>query len=165
MSEPFVAEIRIFPFGKIPKGYLPCEGQILPIMQYQALASLIGTIYGGDGKTTFMLPDLRGRVPMCIGPNHRLGVAGGATTVTLNSTQIPVHTHVPCASSATPPTETSPANETWAGFEDAYGSTPDSQMNPQALSAAGASQAHSNMQPYLTLSLCIATTGIYPPRP
>ncbi len=164
MSDFFLGEIRLFAFDRIPQGWLPCQGQTLQIMQNQALYALLGTTYGGNGMTTFNLPDLRGQVPMCIGPGNQLGVAGGEATHTLTISEMPQHAHSVLAS-ATPPALTSPAGNTWSAMTNAYAEKSDVQMSTNALSITGASQPHNNMQPYLTLNLCISTTGIFPPRP
>lgn len=164
MSDYYVGEIRIFPYNRIPKGWMACEGQTLPVMQNQALFSLIGPVYGGDGRTTFKLPDLRGRVPVGIAPNMVLGAAGGTETHALTVSEMPQHTHS-VAASTDGGSVPSPAANAWAKMLKAYGTTTDVQMSPGAISVAGASQPHPNMQPYLTLCLCIATTGIYPTRP
>lgn len=163
MSDYFLGEIRLFPYNRIPSGWVPCQGQSLQIRQNAALFSLIGTFYGGDGVNTFNLPDLRGQVPMCIGPNNPLGAAGGEASHTLTVNEMPQHTHQVTASTAAP-SKASPVNNTWATVTNAYAPSANVQMGPQALSIAGASQAHDNMQPYLALNLCISTVGIFPPR-
>lgn len=164
MSDFFLGEIRAFAFDRIPRDWLPCQGQTLPISQNAALFSLLGTAYGGDGRTTFMLPDLRGQVPMCIGPDNPRGAAGGSATHALIAKEIPAHTHQAVASTNTP-SQTSPAGNTWAALSSEYAATANSEMASQALGAGGASQPHNNMQPYLAINLCIATAGIYPSRP
>lgn len=172
MSDPFVAEIRIFPFNFAPKGWAMCNGQLLPISQNTALFSLLGTFYGGDGKSTFALPDLQGSAPMHQGQGPGLseyfvGQAGGSETVTLIQSEIPAHAHQASGVSGSGPT--SPANNAWG---TAAGRTPpptyvDGSPNVvmgNALSIAGSSLPHNNMQPYLTLNFCIAMQGIFPPR-
>lgn len=164
MSDFFLGEIRLFAYGRAPEGWLPCEGQTLPISQNVALFSLIGTMYGGDGKSTFNLPDLRGQVPLCSGPSYPVGAAGGTATHTLTVNEMPQHTHQVSASTV-PASKTTPVGNVWAAAAKSYAATPNTQLSTQALSVAGGNQPHNNMQPYLTLSLCISTTGIFPPRP
>ena len=172
MSDPFVAEIRIFPFNFAPKGWAFCNGQLLPLSQNTALFSLLGTTYGGDGKSTFALPNLQGSASMHWGQGPGLslydeGQTGGEETVTLIQTELPAHAHQASGASGSGPT--SPANNTWGA---GAGRTPpptyvDGSPNVimgNALSIAGGSQPHNNMQPYLTLNFCIALQGIYPPR-
>lgn len=172
MSDPFVAEIRIFPFNFAPKGWAFCDGQLLPISQNTALFSLLGTYYGGDGKATFALPDMQGNVPMQPGQGNGLterflGEMSGSETVTLLTSEIPVHTHNFVASQADGISRT-PGGNLAANMIGVNGYAPPGavvQMAPQALSPAGGDQPHNNMQPYLTLNFCIALQGIYPPRP
>jgi microcystin-dependent protein len=172
MSDPFVAEIRIFPFNFAPRGWAFCNGQLLPISQNTALFSLLGTYYGGDGKTTFALPNLQGSAPLHQGQSstgslYDLGQSGGSDTITLLQTELPAHAHAASAASGSGPT--SPANNTWGTLA---GRTPPPMYvdgNPNvimgnALSVAGSSNPHNNMQPYLTLNICIALQGIFPPR-
>jgi microcystin-dependent protein len=180
MSSPFVAEIRIFGFNFPPKGWAFCAGQILPISQNTALFSLLGTTYGGDGKSTFALPNLEGNAPMHPGQGpglslHDLGETGGSTSVTLLQTEMPSHNHAFQANAATA-TNASPANAVYMkghyndgqghqGQVDLYTTiAPTTALNPAVLSIAGGNQPHNNMQPYLTLNFCIALQGIYPPR-
>ncbi|MEY2508177.1 MAG: hypothetical protein QOH01_2506 [Verrucomicrobiota bacterium] len=169
MADPFVAEIRIFPFNFAPKGWAFCDGQLLPLSQNTALFSLLGTTYGGDGKSTFALPNMQGNAPMHPGQGQGLslrdlGETGGTESVTLIDSEIPSHTH------------------TMFGVEDDAGfKTPDNMflgggnqmyippsgnviLAPQALGITGGSLPHNNMQPYLTLSFCIAMQGVFPPR-
>lgn len=163
MAEPFLSEVRIFSFGFAPVGWAQCNGQLLPINQNQALFSLLGTTYGGDGRVNFALPDLRGRVPMHVGSGHILGERGGEQAHTLSISELPAHTHQARAS-ANGPTVTPPTNNFWAsntGFAP-YGSTADIAMSPLTISNIGGSQAHLNMSPYLTLNCCIALQGIFP---
>lgn len=164
MSDFFLGEIRLFASDRIPRGWLACQGQLLQINQNQALFSLLGTNYGGDGRTTFALPDLRGAAPIGVGQNFPLGAAGGESSHALTTNEMPQHTHQVTGSTqgASLP---SPVGNTWAAVANSYATASNGQMAPQALSAAGGSQPHENMQPYLTLSLCIATSGIYPSRP
>lgn len=163
MAEPFLSEIRIFSFNFAPRGWATCSGQLLPINQNQALFSLLGTTYGGNGQTTFGLPDLRGRVPMHVGGGLNLGQMGGEEAHTLNSNEMPTHTHQAKAS-ANGPSVTPPTGNFWAsntGFTP-YGSTADTNMAPAATGNTGGSQAHENRSPYLTLNMCIALQGIFP---
>jgi microcystin-dependent protein len=173
MADPFVAEIRIFPFNFAPKGWAFCNGQILPISQNTALFSLLGTTYGGDGKSTFALPDLEGRAPMHPGQGpglslHDLGETGGSESVTLLSSEIPAHTHG-LVGSGVAANRTSPAGNAIArasaGTPYGPAAAPTAQLGPQALAPAGSDQPHNNMQPYLTLNFCIALQGVFPPRP
>jgi microcystin-dependent protein len=171
MADPFVAEIRIFTFNFAPKGWAWCDGQLLPISQNTALFSLLGTTYGGDGKSTFALPDLRGRAPMHPGQGpglslHDLGETGGSATVTLLESEIPVHSHGFMASTQLG-LENSPNQQNWAQgdginlYAAANSLVP---MSEQALTPAGGDQPHNNLQPYLTFYFCIALQGIFPPR-
>jgi microcystin-dependent protein len=172
MADPFVAEIRIFPFNFAPKGWAWCNGQLLPISQNTALFSLLGTTYGGDGKSTFALPNLQGSAPMHPGQGpglslHDLGESGGSETVTLLESEIPVHSHTIQASNQDA-TDQSPVDELYAGGTGgiAMYATPGAltQLSPNALAAAGGDQPHNNMQPYLTLYFNIALQGVFPPR-
>jgi microcystin-dependent protein len=172
VADPFVAEIRIFPFNFAPTGWALCNGQLLPISQNTALFSLLGTTYGGDGKSTFALPDLQGSAPMHPGQGpglslHDLGEQGGSETVTLLTSEIPVHTHALMAG-ADPAELQAPApnrslTRSQPGFAYTTGS-PSATLAPQALAPTGGSQPHNNMQPYLTLNFCIALQGVFPPR-
>jgi microcystin-dependent protein len=171
MADPFVAEIRIFPFNFAPRGWAWCDGQLLPLSQNTALFSLLGTTYGGDGKSTFALPDLQGRAPMHPGQGpglslHDLGETGGSETVTLLESEIPAHTHTLRASSD-PANSRNPDGRALArtvgGF--AYGSPASLvPLAPEAVTPAGGGQPHNNMQPYLTFYFCIALQGVFPPR-
>ncbi len=172
MADPFVAEIRIFPFTFAPKGWAWCNGQLMPISQNTALFSLLGTTYGGDGKSTFGLPDLAGRAPMHPGQGpglspHDLGEQGGSETVTLLESEIPMHAHAVNGGSG-PANLQSPAPDRSLGRANtnAYLDNPANlvPMSPQALAPAGASQPHNNMQPYLTFYFSIALQGVFPPR-
>ncbi len=173
MADPFVAEIRIFPFNFAPKGWAWCDGQLLPLSQNTALFSLLGTTYGGDGKSNFALPDLRGRAPMHPGQGpglslHDLGESAGSETVTLLESETPMHSHALTAQGApadTPlPTDTAFARVIGATPYLPPSGAPVAPMANQALTPAGGSQPHNNMQPYLTSYFCIALQGVYPPR-
>ncbi|GED68181.1 tail Collar domain-containing protein [Brevibacillus reuszeri] len=164
MSEPFVGELRLFPINYAPRGWAFCDGQILQINQNQALYSLLGTTYGGDGRTTFALPDLRGKVPVHVSTSIPYGTSAGEASHTLTINEIPQHTHQVVASSANA-TATNPAGNTWAQVAEPYAQANSlTQMNPAAIGTAGGSQAHNNMQPYLAMHFCIAVQGIYPSR-
>ena len=171
MSDPFVAEIRIFPFNFAPKGWAWCDGQLLPLSQNTALFSLLGTTYGGNGKSNFALPDLQGRAPMHPGQGpglslHDLGETGGSETVTLLESEIPAHSHGVSASQADGISRI-PEGETLAtGIGIGMYAAPAAltQLNPNALAPAGGDQPHNNMQPYLTCYFCIALQGVFPPR-
>jgi len=166
MSDQYVGEIRMFSGTFAPIGWLLCNGQLLSINQYEALFTLIGTTYGGDGRTTFALPDLRGRVPIHMGNGYVLGQMAGTEKVTLISTQMPAHTHIPNASSLEG-TSASPANAVWATSNNSavqpYSTTaPNTTMDPVAISSVGGNQPHDNMMPFLTVSFMIATEGVFP---
>ena len=163
MAEPFLSEIRIFSFGFAPKGWALCNGQLLPINQNQALFSLLGTTFGGDGRVNFALPDLRGRAPIHAGSGHTLGESGGEQAHTLSIAELPTHAHVLNGTSS-PGTSALPATNLLAGEPNFLYHSP---ANLAAMSAAsianvGGSQAHLNMQPFLTVTICIALQGIFP---
>ena len=172
--DPFVAEIRIFPFNFAPKGWAFCDGQLLPLSQNTALFSLLGTTYGGDGKSNFALPDLQGRAPMHPGQGpglslHDLGETGGSETVSLLESEIPAHTHALMAQTNPGNVKLPSAAVTLARSGGAAENTyiPPANlvnMNDNTLAPAGGDQPHNNMQPYLTLSFCIALQGVFPPR-
>jgi len=173
MADQFVAEIRIFPFNFPPKGWAFCDGQILPISQNTALFSLLGTTYGGDGKSNFALPNFQGSAPMQQGQGPGLsqrfeGEVGGEQTVTLLQTEMPAHNHGVLADGAG--TLPGPGNNAWgSGLKTGPSIYSPSgannvPMNPAALSIAGGNQPHNNMPPYLGLNFCIALQGIFPPR-
>ncbi len=173
MADPFVAEIRIFPFNFAPRGWAWCDGQLMPLSQNTALFSLLGTTYGGNGKSNFALPDLQGRAPMFWGQGpglslHDLGETGGSETVTLLESEIPSHSHGLMAQNA-------PADTNLPGggaIARVIGATPYrppagaplANMSDQALAPAGGDQPHNNLQPYLTFYFCIALQGVFPPR-
>jgi len=166
MSEPFLAEIRIVGFNFAPRGWAFCDGQILPINQNQALYSLLGTTYGGDGRTTFALPDLRGRAPLHVSSQYREGHKGGSEAVTLTQGQMPGHSHTAQASSdaaSTPvPTGNVLANSAPPAF---YGDASNLvAFQGGTISTVGGGQGHNNMQPFLALNFCIALQGLFPSR-
>jgi len=174
--DPFVAEIRIFGFNFAPKGWAFCDGQILPISQNTALFSLLGTTYGGDGKSTFALPDLQGNAPMHPGQGpglslHDLGEQGGSETVSLLVSEMPVHTHAMGAQSGPAGANTPGADGSSTLARSAGGSSYKvapfgalTQLAPQTLTPTGGDLPHNNMMPYLTLNFCIALQGVFPPR-
>jgi microcystin-dependent protein len=166
MAEPFLSEIRIMSFGFVPRGWALCNGQLLPINQNQALFALLSTTFGGDGRTNFALPDLRGRAPIHLGQGHALGERGGEQTHTLSIAELPTHAHVAQATSAagdvTEPTGNLLAAVDHTTFGRAYGGASPAALSPEAVSDAGGGQAHPNMQPFVTLSFCIALQGIFP---
>lgn len=174
MADPFVAEIRIFPFNFAPKGWAWCDGQLLPLSQNTALFSLLGTTYGGDGKSTFALPDLRGRAPMHPGQGpglslHDLGELAGTETVTLLESEIPTHQHAVRAVADPGELQIPGPQRALARSQNAqaYQSTAAQNlvgMAPEALAPAGGDAPHNNMQPYLTFHFCIALQGVFPPR-
>ena len=167
MAEPFLAEIRIVSFYFPPKGWALCNGQLLPINQNQGLFSLLGTTFGGDGRVNFALPNSRGRVPIHMGNGHTLGEASGSETVTLNTSQLPTHTHLLNAVSSA-----STSGNVQNAPNNSLGSTTPNNLYSNAsgnlalvastISSSGGSQPHENRQPFLTLNFCIALQGIYP---
>jgi microcystin-dependent protein len=163
MSEPFLSEIRIFSFVYAPKSWALCNGQLLPINQNQALFSLLGTTYGGNGQTTFALPDLRGRVPIHEGSGHTLGEKAGTSAHTLTQSEMPQHLHTLAASTLNANQAGGAAGNTWCqSAQNPYETTSDNAMAAGMLTNTGGSQPHENTQPYLTLSFCIALIGIFP---
>jgi microcystin-dependent protein len=168
--DPFVAEIRIFPFNFAPRGWAWCDGQLLPLSQNTALFSLLGTTYGGNGKSNFALPDLQGRAPMHPGQGpglslHDLGETGGSETVSLLESEIPSHSHGLRAATSLGDNP-NPAGNSLARYVNAYQSTLSGlvSMAPESLPPAGGDQPHNNLQPYLTFYFCIALQGVFPPR-
>jgi len=170
MSEPFLAEVRIVGFNFAPRGWAFCDGQILPINQNQSLYSLLGTTYGGDGRTSFALPDLRGRTPIHVGRSdggdaHREGQKGGEETHTLSANEMPQHRHALKASSAQPTTPVPTGNALAASLNELYVDPSDlAAMHAGTVTNVGGGQAHDNMQPYLALNYCIALQGLFPSR-
>jgi microcystin-dependent protein len=164
MAEPFLSEIRIMSFNFAPKGWAMCNGQLMPINQNQALFSLLGTTFGGDGRVNFALPDQRGRTPIHVGQGHTLGEKGGEQAHTLSIAELATHTHV--LNGSTNAASNVPSASTVLGTSNpqqafvAAGSL--QAMAPQVVGNAGGSQAHLNMQPFLTLTFCIALQGIFP---
>jgi microcystin-dependent protein len=164
MAEPFLSEIRLMSFVFAPKGWALCNGQLLPINQNQALFSLLGTTFGGDGRVNFALPDLRGRTPIHVGSGHTLGERGGEQAHTLSIAEIPTHTHVMNGTSQAG-SALIPGGNLLAGTTNFAYHSPDGNaaaMSATSVANVGGSQAHLNMQPFLTLSFCIALQGIFP---
>jgi microcystin-dependent protein len=169
MAEPFLSEIRIMSFVFAPKGWALCNGQFLPINQNQALFSLLGTTFGGDGRVNFALPDLRGRTPIHVGSGHSLGDNGGEPAHTVSVAELPSHVHVLNASNVTGNTvNPHPQNSTGTLLAQEPGNPYSSNvasltpLNAASVTNTGGSQAHLNLQPFLTLSFCIALQGIFP---
>jgi microcystin-dependent protein len=170
--DPFLGEIRLMGFGTIPKGWAQCNGQLLSVQHNQPLFSLLGIAYGGDGTTTFGVPNLAGRVPLGFSQAYILGNAGGEAAHTLVTAEMPAHSHgVACfsgvgqgsvASGNFPAASKSPGS---IAFDSLYSANPNSTMAPDVLAQAGTGAAHDNMQPYEVLNFCIALVGIYPSRP
>lgn len=174
MADPFVAEIRIFPFNFAPRGWAWCDGQLLPLSQNTALFSLLGTTYGGNGKSNFALPNLQGRAPMHPGQGpglslHDLGETGGSDTVSLIESEIPSHSHalmsLPGPANRTSPIGNSIARSTGGNpYLPASPQPPLVAMSEMSIPPAGGDQPHNNLQPYLTFYFCIALQGVFPPR-
>ncbi|MCH8543102.1 MAG: tail fiber protein [Alcanivorax sp.] len=165
MSEPFLGQISVFSFNFPPKSWALCNGQLMPINQNQALFALMGTMYGGNGQTTFALPNLRGRAPVHVGAGVSQGEAAGSTAVTLNQASMPGHTHSVSASDATADRAT-PQGNVWARpAANAYAAPASATaMRNDLVTDAGGSQPHTNMQPYTVLNFCVALQGIFPSR-
>jgi microcystin-dependent protein len=162
MAEPFLSEIRIMSFVFAPKGWALCNGQLLPINQNQALFSLLGTTFGGDGRVNFALPDLRARAPIHVGSGHTLGERGGEQAHTLTSSEMPMHFHF-LQGSTTNGDSPNANNTVLAAALNLYGPPNNlTTLDPSSVTKVGGSQAHLNMQPFLTLSFCIALQGIFP---
>ncbi|MGD2115234.1 MAG: tail fiber protein [Acidobacteriota bacterium] len=171
MSEPFLAEVRMVGFNFAPRGWAFCDGQILPINQNQSLYSLLGTTYGGDGRTSFALPDLRGRTPIHVGrsnggEHHTLGQKSGEETHTLSANEMPQHEHVLRGTNVGNGSINPSSSHVYANSGSLTYNTPDALVNMRAGSVTnvGGSQAHENMQPYLAVNYCIALQGLFPSR-
>lgn len=165
MPEPFVGEIRPMAYKNIPRGWAPCEGQTMKIADNQALFALLGVTYGGDGQTTFCLPDLRGRAPMHPGPGFPPGVPVGQEAHQLTVAEMPAHAHVPVAGNSPADTNDLPGSVLAAG-SSRFGPPEELvALRDTAVATAGADKPHENRQPYLPISFCIALVGVYPPRP
>lgn len=167
MSEPFLSEIRVVSFNFAPQGWALCNGQLLPINQNQALFSLLGTTFGGDGRTTFALPNFQGRVPVHVDSGHALGERGGEQAHTLSVSELPAHTHSANGKDGAGASK-DPTGNVWAsdgtGNFALYRDTANAAMAPGAIGNTGGSQAHLNMQPFLALNFIIALQGIFPSR-
>ncbi len=161
MAEPFLSEIRIVSFVFPPRGWALCNGQLLPIIQNQALFSLLGTTFGGDGRVNFALPDFRARMPIHVGQGHTLGERGGEQSHNLSVSELPMHTHVPLATSAVG-RSTGPAGNAFAASRGSYAASATAATGADSITSVGGSQPHLNMPPYLTLSFVIALQGIFP---
>lgn len=162
MAEPFLSEIRIMSFGYAPRGWALCNGQLLPINQNQALFSLLGTTYGGNGQTNFGLPDLRGNVPIHVGQGFTLGQKGGEQAHTLTSSELPLHTHV-LQAQPSPGTQLPAVGGFLSQATNVYNTAQTlTTLQPATVGNVGGSQAHLNMQPFLVLNFCIALQGIFP---
>lgn len=172
MSEPFLGEVRMVSFNFAPRGWALCDGQILPINQNQSLYSLLGTMYGGDGRTNFALPDLRGRAPIHFGEaeggaRHEIGQKGGEEVHTLSVDEMPQHGHAFNAAPAQGTTDIPQAGQALArSARDVYRdqATSLASLDPEAIANAGGGQAHENMQPFLVINFCIALQGLFPSR-
>jgi microcystin-dependent protein len=161
MSEQFLGEIRMFSFNFPPRGWAICNGALMSINQNQALFSLLGTVYGGDGRTTFGLPDLRDRAPMHVDVNHPLGQAGGEATHPLSTAELPSHTHVVSARATA--STASPSAALWAaGSQPGFAASQNTTMAAAAVASSGGGSAHDNMPPFLVIKFGIAITGIFP---
>jgi microcystin-dependent protein len=164
MAEPFLGELKIVAFNFPPKGWAFANGQLLPINQNQALFSLLGTTYGGDGRVNFALPNVQGRTPIHVGNGFTLGEIGGQTSHALSAPELPQHTHAVRASSTATGGNTNPSGRYLGGANNAYEPPggPMTTMNPAMVTSVGGSQPHENMQPYLVLNFCVALQGIFP---
>jgi microcystin-dependent protein len=163
MAEPFLSEIRMMSFVFAPKGWTLCDGQLLPINQNQALFSLLGTTFGGDGRVNFALPDLRSRTPIHVGSGHVLGERGGEQAHTLSIAEIPTHTHVANGTNVNGAGAVPNNTSLLGAFNNAYTQPAAlTSLSPSTVSLVGGSQAHQNMMPFLTISFCIALQGIFP---
>jgi microcystin-dependent protein len=165
MSDPYIGEIKVISFNFPPKGWAFCNGQLLAINQNQALFSILGTMYGGDGRINFGLPNLQGRIPLHQGSGYVVGQAAGEAAHTLTTLEMPTHVHPAVAQSAPSNPGVSPAGAIWAQAPAvAYAPAPNIQMNPAAVQNSGGSQPHENQAPYLVLNFIIALVGIFPSR-
>ncbi|MBI5715332.1 MAG: phage tail protein [Chloroflexi bacterium] len=163
--EPFIGEIRVFSFGFVPRGWAACDGQMLQVRDHQALYSVIGNTYGGDGKINFAMPNLNGRTPIHPGNGIIRGQAGGEESHTLTVAEMPAHTHQVSGDSA-PPKYFIPVDKVWATSPNKpFATVLNTTLHPSAISNTGGDQSHANMQPYLVVQYCIAVDGIFPPRP
>jgi microcystin-dependent protein len=164
MALPFLGEIKIISWNFPPKGWTFCNGQLLPINQNQALFSILGTTYGGDGQVTFALPNLQGRMPVHVGNGIALGERSGETSHTLTISELPAHNHTPVGSTTTPPTSKSATGNLWTADATStpYAAAQNGAMKPACILATGGSQPHENMPPYLVLNYIIALQGIFP---
>lgn len=164
MSDPYIGEIRMFAGDFAPNGWLFCDGSLLSISDYDTLFNLIGTTYGGDGQTTFAIPDLASRVPVHTGSGYPLSQSGGVESVLLTTQQLPMHTH-PALAANSPGTQTTPSGAFWASWGDGQyssGAGTAASMSPAAFTPAGGSQPHENMPPFLAVNFIISLFGIYP---
>ena len=162
MADPFLGEVKMVAFNFAPKGWATCNGQLLPINQNQALFSLFGTMYGGNGQTTFALPDLRGRVPIHMGSGFTQGQSGGEQAHTVTAAELPTHTHVAQGTTSNSDSDV-PTGKLLGAANNVY--TPAANLTPlqpATITNVGGSQPHANMQPYLTLTFCVALQGIFP---
>lgn len=164
MGEPFLGEIKIISWNFPPRGWAFSNGQLLPINQNQALFSLLGTTYGGNGQTNFALPDFRGRAPLHVGDGHIQGEAAGAESVTLSSSEMPAHSHLLSAVTTAPNQGSPVGNLLCDSGPGSYATVPNAVMAPQTVNAVGGSQPHANVQPYLCLNFIVALQGIFPSR-
>lgn len=160
MSEPFLGEIKMISWNFPPRGWAFCNGQLLPINQNQALFSILGTTYGGDGRMNFALPDLQGRTPVHAGNGISLGERGGETSHTLTTSEVPAHSHLPQGIETQP--DVGSSGGLWASHQNGYATQPTGAMDPSSVSTVGGSQPHENMSPYLVLNFVIALQGIFP---
>lgn len=166
MSEPFIGEVKVISFNFPPRGWAFCNGQTLPISQNQALFAILGTTYGGDGISTFMLPNLQGRMPIHAGRGYSIGNVGGETSHTLTINEMPAHNHPAMAQSVASNPGSNPASSVWAAYtQPLFNNTANTTMSPSAVGNAGANLPHQNLPPYLVLNYVIALVGIFPSRP